>query len=124
MQFPKLAAIIGSLSAMVLATPTPDLPVATRALPQIRLCKDAQYKNCINKDVTVGTCQDLDKSWNDAISSIDFHTPDVGTCVFYQDYGCEGDHVESDYNDDDHIANLDEYGFNDQISSFICDGVA
>lgn len=120
MHFPKLAAIMGTLAAAALAIPTPDPPPTARALPQIRLCKDAQYGNCIDQDITLGTCrkfapakagiqplvllfsrgdnvytyfsanilmpdaEDLDGSWNDAVSSIDFHTPEVGTCDFYQ----------------------------------------
>lgn len=98
--------------------------------------------------------EDLDSSWNDAVSSIDIPTPEVGTCEFYKlspaqfsaklflllnllclgyysaeanksrDYGCKGEFIQSYYDDDDYFGNLDEYGFNDQISSFICDRLA
>ncbi|OBT73563.1 hypothetical protein VF21_07655 [Pseudogymnoascus sp. 05NY08] len=121
MHFSTLAAIIGSLSALALATPAPHLPAAARAAPVISVCNNADYVDCMDIEVVLDDCQDLYDPWNDVISSFKILAPEIRACAFYKDHGCGASpSIVAPYITE--VADVWVYpgDFNDQISAYIC----
>ncbi|OBT51897.1 hypothetical protein VE04_07802 [Pseudogymnoascus sp. 24MN13] len=58
--------------------------VAAQEVPAIRICKNANYEDCLDIKATRGYCEDLYGPWNDSISSIKILSPALGICGFHK----------------------------------------
>ncbi|KID84702.1 Beta/gamma crystallin [Metarhizium guizhouense ARSEF 977] len=111
-------AVVVSLSAVLAALA--DSPDAALRDPSVYFCKHVDFEPpCIYMAAPTGRCVNLPSAWNDEVSSLR-PDPQIESCRFFQHYNCQGPSFDASYPGYSNLIN-DVPGFNDQISSFMCD---
>ncbi|KAH7032662.1 uncharacterized protein B0I36DRAFT_361442 [Microdochium trichocladiopsis] len=83
-----------------------------------KVCRHADFKDCLDYPANLGSCINAPNGWNDAISSVKTTDPFI-YCFIYRDSNCSGDRGGPVYDDDRH-RNLEDFAWNDVISSWRC----
>ncbi|KAL2123948.1 hypothetical protein VTJ04DRAFT_313 [Mycothermus thermophilus] len=110
---------MGSRGALA-ATPTAEYYSDFNSQPgtqKLRVCKHADFVDCVILGGAINTCYNVPSSWNDVISSI--RVPAfVSQCVIYEHASCTGQSLRVGTLLG--VDNLKDYSLNDKVSSFRC----
>ena len=106
-----------SLAAALPAAEVAENAIEKRAVTHLFVCDSANFQGrCENLQVDRGSCLTLFNNWGDTISSLG---PDSGTtCTVYENNDCQGRSLGGIVSPG--IFNLNDFNFNDIISSFRC----
>ncbi|KAH7021397.1 uncharacterized protein B0I36DRAFT_367812 [Microdochium trichocladiopsis] len=104
-----------------LAAPAPAAGEGVNLVPRallFKICRQTSFRDCYDSPSNLGRCTNAYEGWNDAISSAKTTDPSI-QCYIWTNYDCGGTRGGPIGSDDGHI-DLGDFGWNDKISSWMC----